>query len=85
MMTTRIRKVGGSAVIDLTPEMLTMLGAKDGDAVLVLGRGDGHLEITIRDASARDALEAAEIVMDENQELLQNLASSGRTEVPRQP
>jgi len=74
MIKTRIRKVGNSAVMTLTTEMLMMLDAKEGDTLFVLRGDDGSLKITPHDPSIGAALEAAEIVMDENRDLLQALA-----------
>jgi len=57
----------------LTTEMLTILDAKEGAALFVMRGDDGSLKITPHDPVAA-ALEAAEIVMDENRDLLQALA-----------
>jgi putative addiction module antidote len=74
MIETRIRRVGNSAVMTLTTEMLTILDAKEGDTLFVLRGDDGSLRIMAHDPSVAEALEAAEIVMDENRDLLQALA-----------
>jgi antitoxin ChpS len=74
MIETRIRKVGNSAVMTLTTEMLTLLDAKEGDSLFVVRGDDGSLRIMAQDPSIADALAAAEIVMDENRDLLQALA-----------
>lgn len=74
MIETKIRKVGNSAVMTLTSEMLALLDAKEGDSIFVVRGDDGSLRI-VPEASANKAiLEAAEIVMDENREALQKLA-----------
>ena len=74
MIETKIRKVGNSAVMTLTTEMLTMLDAKVGDTLFVVRGDDGTLKIMANDPSVAAALEAAEIVMDENRDLLAALA-----------
>ncbi|MEX1663635.1 transcriptional regulator/antitoxin MazE [Thioclava sp. 15-R06ZXC-3] len=74
MIETKIRKVGNSAVMTLTTEMLTMLDAKEGDTLFVVRGDDGTLKIMANDPSVAAALEAAEIVMDENRDLLAALA-----------
>lgn len=74
MFETRIRKVGNSAVMTLTSEMLAALDAKEGDTVYVLRADDGSLKITLHNPELALALAAAEIVMDENRDMLQALA-----------
>jgi putative addiction module antidote len=74
MIETKIRRVGNSAVMTLTTEMLTLLDAKEGDTLFVLRGDDGSLKITPQDPALAAALEAAEEVMDENRDLLQALA-----------
>jgi len=74
MIETRIRKVGNSAVMTLTTEMLTLLDAKEGDSLFVVRGDDGSLRIMAQDPAIAEALAAAEIVMDENCDTLQALA-----------
>ena len=74
MIETKIRKVGNSAVITLTTEMLTILDVKEGDTLFVLRGDDGSLRLVAHDPSLADSLAAAEHVMDENRDLLQALA-----------
>ncbi len=74
MIKARIRKAGNSAVMTLTPEILTIPDAKAGDTVFVAGAGDGILMAMAHDPSAAQALVAAEVVMDENRDLLKALA-----------
>jgi|TARA_B100002003_G_scaffold205199_1_gene198491 antitoxin ChpS len=74
MIETRIRKVGNSAVMTLTREMLALLDAKEGDTLYVLRGDDGSLKIMAHDPALAEALAAAEVVMDENRDLLQALA-----------
>ena len=74
MIETKIRKVGNSAVMTLTTEMLTLLDAKEGDTVFVVRGDDGSLRVMAHDPGVRDALEAAEAVMDEIRDLLAALA-----------
>ncbi|AGI69780.1 putative addiction module antitoxin [Octadecabacter antarcticus 307] len=74
MIETRIRKVGNSAVMTLTTEMLTLLDAKEGDSLFVVRGDDGSLRIMAQDPAIAEALAAAEIVMDENRDTLQALA-----------
>lgn len=74
MIETRIRRVGNSAVMTLTTEMLAMLDAKEGDMLFVVRGDDGSLKIMAHDPKLAEALAAAEVVMDENRDLLQALA-----------
>ena len=74
MIETKIRKVGNSAVMTLTTEMLTLLDAKEGDTLFVVRTDDGGLKVMLEDPYLKAALAAAEIVMDENRDLLQALA-----------
>lgn len=74
MIETRIRKVGNSAVMALTTEMLAILDAKEGDALFVVRGDDGSLRVMAHDPAVADALAAAEVVMDENRDLLRALA-----------
>jgi len=74
MIETRIRKVGNSAVMTLTAEMLAILDAKEGDTLHVVRGDDGSLRIMANDPALAAALAAGEIVMDENRDLLQALA-----------
>ena len=74
MIETKIRKVGNSVVMTLTTEMLTILDAKEGDTLFVVRGDDGNLKIMPHDPAVAAALAAAQIVMDENRDLLQALA-----------
>lgn len=74
MIETKIRKVGNSAVMTLTTEMLTMLDAKEGDTLFVVRGDDGSLRLMAEDPSVAVALAAAETVMDDNRDMLQALA-----------
>lgn len=74
MIETKIRKVGNSTIMTMTTEMLMILDAKEGDTVFVVRGDDGSLKIMARDPSVAEELAAAEIVMDENCDLLQDLA-----------
>jgi antitoxin ChpS len=74
MLETKIRKVGNSAVMTLTAEMLAILDAKEGDTLHVVRGDDGSLRIMANDPALAAALAAGEIVMDENRDLLQALA-----------
>ncbi len=74
MISTKIRKVGNSAVMTLTAEMLAILDAKEGDTLHVVRGDDGSLRIMANDPALADALAAGEMVMDENRDLLQALA-----------
>ena len=74
MIETRIRKVGNSAVMTLTAEMLALLDAKEGDSLFVVRGDDGSLKIMAQNPDLAMALGAAEEVMDDNRDLLQALA-----------
>ena len=53
--------------------MLAVLGVKEGDTVYVMRSDDNSLKIQAHDPAVREAWEAAEVVMDENCTLLQEL------------
>lgn len=74
MIVTKIRKVGNLAVMTLTTEMLTLLDAKAGDRLYVVRTDDGGLKLMTEDPELKAALAAAEVVMDENRDLLRALA-----------
>ena len=74
MIETKVRQVGNSAVMTLTSEMLALLDVKEGDTLYVVRGDDGSLKIMAHDPSVAAALAAAEIVMDENRDLLAALA-----------
>lgn len=74
MIETRVRKVGNSAVMTLTAEMLAILDVKEGDSLYIVRTDDGGLRILAHDPDLVAALEAAEIVMDENRDALAALA-----------
>ncbi|MDU9006539.1 AbrB/MazE/SpoVT family DNA-binding domain-containing protein [Sedimentitalea todarodis] len=74
MIETKIRKVGNSAVMTLTAEMLAMLDAKEGDRLFVVRGDDGSLRVMAHDPALAEALAAAETVMDDNRDMLQALA-----------
>ena len=74
MIETKVRKVGNSAVMTLTSEMLAILDVKEGDSLYVVRSDDGGLQILAHDPDVIAALEAAEIIMDENRDLLAALA-----------
>ena len=73
MFETKIRKVGNSNVMTLSSEMLALLDAKEGDTLFVLRADDGTLRVMAHDPRVAEALDAAEVVMDENRDLLQAL------------
>lgn len=74
MIESKIRKVGNSAVMTLTAEMLAILDAKEGDTLFVVRGDDGSLRVMANDPALAAALDAGEAVMDENRDLLQTLA-----------
>lgn len=74
MIETKIRKVGNSAVMTVTTEMLAILDAKEGDTLYVVRTDDGGLKLLTEDPSLKAVLDAAEAVMDDNRDLLQALA-----------
>lgn len=74
MFKTKVRRVGNSAVMTLTTEMLAVLDAKEGDRLFVLRGDDGSLRVMAHNPEVAAALEAAEAVMDENRDLLAALA-----------
>mgnify|MGYP000403136486 CR=1 FL=1 len=74
MFQTKVRRVGNSAVVTLSAEMLAALDVKEGDTVFMARSDDGGLKILAHDPAVLAALEAAETVMDENRDLLQALA-----------
>ncbi len=74
MIEVKIRKVGNSAVMTLSAEMLALLDAKEGDTLYAVRTDDGGLKLMTENPDVLAALEAAEVVMDENRDLLQALA-----------
>jgi putative addiction module antidote len=74
MFETKVRRVGNSAVMTLTTEMLAVLDAKEGDPLYVVRGDDGSLRVMAHDPDVTAALEAAEVVMDDNRDLLAALA-----------
>ena len=74
MFETKVRRVGNSAVMTLTTEMLAVLDAKEGDSLFVVRGDDGSLRVMAHDPGVAAALEAAEAVMDDNRDLLAALA-----------
>ncbi|MEM7242869.1 MAG: transcriptional regulator/antitoxin MazE [Pseudomonadota bacterium] len=74
MISVKIRKVGNSAGITLSPEALTLLDRKIGDEIFLVRGDDGSLRLVASDPDTAEMLEAAEQVMDENHDLLQRLA-----------
>jgi len=55
--------------------MLAVLGVADGDAVYVAPSGRNGLNIRVHDLAVLEALEAAEVVADENCTLPQELSA----------
>ena len=76
MIQSKIRRVGNSAVMTLTSEMLAILDAKEGDTLTVVRGDDGSLRIMTEDPDVLAVLEAAEVVMDQNREMLQALVNA---------
>ena len=74
MIEAKIRKVGNSAVMTLSTEMLALLDAKEGDTLYAVRTDDGGLKLMTENPELQAALAAADIVMDENRDLLQALA-----------
>ena len=74
MISTKIRKIGNSAGITLSPEALALLDRKVGDEIYLVRGDDGSLRILVSYPETAEMLEAAENVMDENYDLLQRLA-----------
>ena len=74
MIEAKIRKVGNSAVMTLSTEMLALLDAKEGDTLYAVRTDDVGLKLMTENPELQAALAAAEIVMDENRDLLQALA-----------
>lgn len=71
---TKVRRVGNSVVMTMSPELLMALDVKEGDSLYVVRGDDGSLKILASDPRVSEALAAAEIVMDENWDMLQALA-----------
>ena len=74
MVESKIRKVGNSAVMTLTAEMLAILDAKEGDTLYIVRGDDGSLRVMANDPALAAVLAAGETVMDEYPDLLQALA-----------
>ena len=73
MIKTRIDRQGERTVLELTDAMLDLLQVRPGDTVICLPDADGALKILPPDHALSRALEVAEIVMDENSDLLKGL------------
>ena len=74
MFETKIRKVGNSAVVTLSSEVLAAMDVKEGDSVFLSRGDDGGMRILPHDPDLAAALAAAQDVMDDNRDLLQALA-----------
>lgn len=74
MFETKIRKVGNSAVVTLSSEILSAMDVKEGDTVFIARADDGGVRLLPHNPELAEALAAAEIVMDDNRDLLQALA-----------
>ncbi|MEM9549606.1 MAG: transcriptional regulator/antitoxin MazE [Pseudomonadota bacterium] len=74
MFETKIRKVGNSAVVTLSSEVLAAMDVKEGDSIFMARTDDGGIRLLPHDPELAAALSAAEEVMDENRDLLQALA-----------
>ncbi|HEV8035084.1 AbrB/MazE/SpoVT family DNA-binding domain-containing protein [Yoonia sp.] len=61
MFETKIRKVGNSAVLTLSKEVLAVLDAAEGDTIYLVRTDDGSLALRRHDNDFSDAMEAAEI------------------------
>jgi putative addiction module antidote len=69
-----LRKEGNSTAITLSSEMLAVMGVKKGDAVYLTRSDDNGLKIHAHDPAVLESLAAAEVIMDENRTLLQELS-----------
>ena len=74
MFETKIRKVGNSAVVTLSSDVLAALDIKEGDTVYFTRTDDGGVRLLPHNPELAKALAAAETVMDENRDMLQALA-----------
>ena len=74
MFETKIRKVGNSSVVTLSSDVLAAMDVKEGDTVFLSRTDDGGVLLLPHNPELARALAAAEIVMDENRDLLQALA-----------
>lgn len=74
MFETKIRKVGNSAVVTLSSEVLAAMDVKEGDSVYLARSDDGGMRLMAHNPELAAALQAAEDVMDDNRDLLQALA-----------
>lgn len=74
MFETKIRKVGNSAVVTLSSEVLAAMDVKEGDSVYLARSDDGGMRLMAHNPELAVAMLAAEDVMDENRDMLQALA-----------
>lgn len=74
MFETKIRKVGNSAVVTLSSEVLAAMDVKEGDSVYLARSDDGGMRLMAHNPELAVAMQAAEDVMDENRDMLQALA-----------
>ncbi|MCC5970681.1 MAG: transcriptional regulator/antitoxin MazE [Pararhodobacter sp.] len=77
MCETRTTKVGNSAEVALSDEMLVAPQAREGDTVYMLPADDGCLKVTLDQPDLALALAAAQIVVNENRDMLQALERGG--------
>ncbi|MEP5759418.1 MAG: transcriptional regulator/antitoxin MazE [Litoreibacter sp.] len=74
MFETKIRKVGNSAVVTLSSEVLAAMDVREGDSVYLARSDDGGMRLMAYDPELANVLKVAEEVMDDNRDLLQALA-----------
>jgi len=69
-----IRKIGNSAAVTLSKDMLTRLNAREGDTLYFVPDGDGGMRVTVHDPEFEAQLEIAEEVMRQDRDALKALA-----------
>ena len=74
MFEIRIRKINNLAVVLLSEEMLVALEAREGDTLYWVRDGNDSLKIVFQNPEVAAAMDAAQIVMDKNHDMLQALA-----------
>lgn len=69
-----IRKIGNSSAVTLNKDVMTQLGAEDGDPVYFIPDGNGGMRMSIHDPEFEEQMKIAEKVMHDYRNALKALA-----------
>lgn len=73
MFEARVRKEGNYTIVTVPAEVLAALEVSEGDTIYFIVNDDGGLKVTSKNPILSEALTGAQIIMEENQEMLQSL------------